>query len=258
MRPAGRFEEFLAEITAVNNTGREGPAYLLTAARVINRFPDVEHPTPLPRALDRALFAILAAAGKLLGLRIPRTSGPRRKPATARKGPLMNARKTGRTRGAIVPTKIGYGLSGLLGAGIIVIGARFLVAPQAAAAAYGITNEQGGPASDPFLAVKGVRDIASGVVTLVLLAAGKPHILGRYLAAASIIPIGDATHSAAAQRPEGNRLRGARHHRGRHARHGRAPTQRTRMTFLSRRCPHGHPRPKGPGPRCPRRTISTA
>ena len=74
MRPAGRFEEFLDEITAANNTGREGLAYLLTVARVINRFPDVEHPTPLPRALDRALFAILAAAGKLLGLRIPPTS----------------------------------------------------------------------------------------------------------------------------------------------------------------------------------------
>ena len=92
----------------------------------------------------------------------------------------------------MVPTIIGYGLSGLLGAGIIVIGARFLVAPQAAAAGYGITNDQGGAASDPYLAVKGVRDIASGVVTFALLAAGKPHILGRYLAAASIIPIGEA------------------------------------------------------------------
>ena len=93
----------------------------------------------------------------------------------------------------MVRTKIGYGLSGLLGAGIIVIGARFLVAPRAAAAAYGITTEQGGPASDPYLAVKGVRDIASGVVAFVLLAAGKPHVLGRYLVAwASIVPVGDA------------------------------------------------------------------
>jgi hypothetical protein len=88
----------------------------------------------------------------------------------------------------MVLTKIGYGLSGLLGAGIIVIGARFLVAPGTAAAGYGITTEQG----DPYLAVKGVRDIASGVVVFVLLAAGKPRALGRYLAAASIIPIGDA------------------------------------------------------------------
>ena len=93
----------------------------------------------------------------------------------------------------MVLTKIGYGLSGLLGAGIIVIGARFLARPQAAAAGYGITSEQGGPASDPYLAVKGVRDIAIGAVTFLLLAAEKPHILGRYLVAASIVPIGDAT-----------------------------------------------------------------
>ena len=92
----------------------------------------------------------------------------------------------------MVRTKIGYGLSGLLGAGIIVIGVRFLLVPPAAAADYGISTERGGPASDPYLAAKGVRDIASGVVAFVLLAAGKPHILGRYLAAASIIPIGDA------------------------------------------------------------------
>ena len=92
----------------------------------------------------------------------------------------------------MVRTKIGYGLSGLLGAGIIVIGVRFLLVPPAAAADYGISTEQGGPASDPYLAAKGVRDIASGVVAFVLLAAGKPHILGGYLAAASIIPIGDA------------------------------------------------------------------
>ena len=92
----------------------------------------------------------------------------------------------------MVRTKIGYGLSGLLGAGIIVIGVRFLLVPPAAAADYGISTGQGGPASDPYLAAKGVRDIASGVVAFVLLAAGKPHILGGYLAAASIIPIGDA------------------------------------------------------------------
>ena len=95
------------------------------------------------------------------------------------------------SRGAAL-TKLGYGLSGLLGVGVIVIGARFLVSPRAAAAAYGINTEQGGGASDPYLAAKGVRDIASGVVAFALLAAGRPHILGRYLVAASIIPIGDA------------------------------------------------------------------
>jgi len=94
----------------------------------------------------------------------------------------------------MVLTKIGYGLSGLLGAGIIVIGARFLAVPQTAAAQYGIPTGQAGPDSGPYLVAKGVRDIASGVAVFVLLAAGKPHALGGYLAAASIIPIGDATN----------------------------------------------------------------
>lgn len=71
MRPAGRFEEFLAEITAVNNTGRDGLAYLLTAAGVLARFPDVEHPTPLPRPIERVVFAVLAATGRLLRIRPP-------------------------------------------------------------------------------------------------------------------------------------------------------------------------------------------
>jgi Domain of unknown function (DUF4267) len=91
-----------------------------------------------------------------------------------------------------VLTKLGYGFSGLLGVGIIGIGARFLVAPNAAAAGYGVANAQRGAASDAYLAAKGVRDIASGVVAFILLAAGKPDILGTYLAAASLIPLGDA------------------------------------------------------------------
>jgi hypothetical protein len=88
-------------------------------------------------------------------------------------------------------TKIGYGVSGLIGAGIIVVGARFLVVPQAAAAQYGITAKQGDGPTDPYLAAKGVRDIASGITLFTLLVARKPRILGGYLVAASIIPIGD-------------------------------------------------------------------
>jgi len=88
-------------------------------------------------------------------------------------------------------TKIGYGISGLVGAGIIFIGARFLAAPRVAAAAFGITAEKAGGPTDPYLAAKGVRDIASGIALFVLLAGGTPRILGGYMAAASIIPIGD-------------------------------------------------------------------
>ena len=92
----------------------------------------------------------------------------------------------------MILTDIGYGLSGLLGLGIILIGTRFLLAPRAAAAGFGIAIGQGGGSADPYLSVKGVRDIASGLVALILLAAGTPHVLGGFLLAASIIPIIDA------------------------------------------------------------------
>jgi hypothetical protein len=87
---------------------------------------------------------------------------------------------------------IGYGLSGLLGLGIIFIGARFLLAPRAASASFGIAVGPGSGSVDPYLSVKGVRDIASGLVVFILLAAGESRLLGGFMLAASIIPVGDA------------------------------------------------------------------
>ncbi len=88
-------------------------------------------------------------------------------------------------------TYVAYGLSGLLGLGIIFVGARFLLVPHAAAAAYGVAVRRDGGGTDAFLAAKGVRDIASGLVVFVLLAAA-PHVLGWWMLAMAIIPIGDA------------------------------------------------------------------
>jgi len=88
-------------------------------------------------------------------------------------------------------------VSGVIGVGIILIGTRFLLAPQAAAAGYGVPAEPheaqtlaGSPS--PWLYAKGVRDVASGIFILVLLANRAPHLLGTFMAAASIIPVGDA------------------------------------------------------------------
>jgi hypothetical protein len=87
--------------------------------------------------------------------------------------------------------------SGVIGGAIILIGARFLLAPQVAAAGYGLPVEpdgaqgrSGGPY--PWLSVKGVRDIASGLFIFILLANRSPHLLGAFMAAASLIPVGDA------------------------------------------------------------------
>ena len=94
-------------------------------------------------------------------------------------------------------TSIALVVSGVIGLGIILIGARFLLAPQAASAGYGVPVERPGAQTQagsayPWLYAKGVRDVASGIFIWVLLANRAPHLLGAFMAAASVIPVGDA------------------------------------------------------------------
>lgn len=89
-------------------------------------------------------------------------------------------------------TYIAYALSGLIGLGIIFVGARFLLAPSTAAAGYGVTVEQETGRVGAYLAAKGVRDIASGLFVFILIAFQATHILGWVMVAATIIPIVDA------------------------------------------------------------------
>jgi hypothetical protein len=88
---------------------------------------------------------------------------------------------------------IGYVLAGLLAAGIIFIGARFLVAPRVAAAGYGVPADLNQPSADAYLSVKGVRDIATGLFVVILLIAGATQLAGWVMLAATIIPLADAT-----------------------------------------------------------------
>ena len=90
-------------------------------------------------------------------------------------------------------TTIGYTLAGLIGAGIIFIGARFILAPRVAAAGYGVQPDLSQRSVGAYLSVKGVRDIASGLIVLTLMAAGATHPLGWMILAATIIPLADAT-----------------------------------------------------------------
>ncbi|MGO8948110.1 MAG: DUF4267 domain-containing protein [Ktedonobacterales bacterium] len=89
-------------------------------------------------------------------------------------------------------TYIAYALSGVIGLGIIFVGARFLLAPRTAAAGYGVPAEQQTDRLSAYLAAKCVRDIASGCFVFVLIAFQAPHILGWVIVAATIIPIFDA------------------------------------------------------------------
>lgn len=89
-------------------------------------------------------------------------------------------------------TNVANVLAGLIGAGIIFVGARAFWAPQAAVG-FGIPDT---PTEDrsfqAWLSVKAVRDIASGVFIFILLVAATPQVLGWFMLAATGIPVGDA------------------------------------------------------------------
>ncbi|MFC8074618.1 DUF4267 domain-containing protein [Streptomyces sp. NPDC057307] len=89
-------------------------------------------------------------------------------------------------------TNIANVLAGLIGAGVILMGARAFWAPEAAAG-FGIPDT---PTEDSsfraWLTVKAVRDIASGLFIFILLAGATPHLLGWFMLAAAGIPVGDA------------------------------------------------------------------
>jgi hypothetical protein len=86
---------------------------------------------------------------------------------------------------------IGCFLSGAIAIAIIVIGIRFLIAPYAAAAGYGLTVPRNQTWS-AFLTIKGIRDIASGLFTGLIIFEGSVHLLGWFLLIAAIIPVADA------------------------------------------------------------------
>jgi hypothetical protein len=71
---------------------------------------------------------------------------------------------------------------------ILFIGGRFLLAPKIATAGFGVAEDR----RRAFTSVKGVRDITSGIVPLVVLAVAGPQAFGWALVAAAITPIGDA------------------------------------------------------------------
>lgn len=71
---------------------------------------------------------------------------------------------------------------------ILFIGTRFLLAPEVAVTGFGVPQDS----FRALTSVKGVRDITSGIVPLVVLLVAGPHVFGWALLAAAITPIGDA------------------------------------------------------------------
>jgi hypothetical protein len=80
---------------------------------------------------------------------------------------------------------------GVIAIAIIFTGCRFLLAPSTAAAAYGVPAGAE-PHLRAYLSAKGIRDIASGLFAAILITHGSGQVLGWFMLAATLIPIGDA------------------------------------------------------------------
>ena len=86
-------------------------------------------------------------------------------------------------------TKISYTIALLMGLGMIFLGARFFLSPEAAEAGFGIHfNDQG---DHSFHYMKGIRDIFSGLVISVFALMKQRLALGLTLLAGTMIPLTD-------------------------------------------------------------------
>ncbi|WP_261567504.1 DUF4267 domain-containing protein [Frankia gtarii] len=87
---------------------------------------------------------------------------------------------------------VAYALSWIVSVTIIFIGIRFLLVPRAAAAAFGVAVPPDIGQADAYFAVKGIRDIASGLVPIALILASTQHAVGWFMLMITVVPIGDA------------------------------------------------------------------
>ena len=86
-------------------------------------------------------------------------------------------------------TPIAYGLAIALNLLVVFIGARFLFAPRAAAAGYGVPAKKDGDSA--YLTIKGLRDGAYGLVGLALLAFAGAHAAAWFMLVVALVPLGD-------------------------------------------------------------------
>jgi hypothetical protein len=92
-----------------------------------------------------------------------------------------------------------HGIALAAAAGIIAIGAMYLIGPEAATRSFGLPRPEDGPNVAWWLRVKGVRDVVSGLVVVAMLTWGSTTALGIVLATEALIPAGDMSLILAAK-----------------------------------------------------------
>jgi hypothetical protein len=86
---------------------------------------------------------------------------------------------------------VSIGVALLLALGIIIVGAQYLAAPRQAVRSFGLPLPDAGAGTTGWLRLKGVRDAATGLAVLALMAWGTRRDIGLVLLALAVIPIGD-------------------------------------------------------------------
>ncbi|KAA2267107.1 DUF4267 domain-containing protein [Solihabitans fulvus] len=96
--------------------------------------------------------------------------------------------------GTKVPSRatIGTVLAVLGALFIIYVGANYLLLPETTASSFGLPSWPHGQ-GDGFLALKGIRDVVSGLTILVIVVVGNRRVLGWIMLAQAVTPIGDMT-----------------------------------------------------------------
>ncbi|OCX50503.1 hypothetical protein BEL04_22250 [Mucilaginibacter sp. PPCGB 2223] len=88
------------------------------------------------------------------------------------------------------PRSASYWMTAVVATGIIFLGARFMLDPQAGAEGFGITLASN-KATLAYGWIKGIRDIFSGIVVLTFLISQNPRATAIAFGAAIIIPVSD-------------------------------------------------------------------
>ncbi|PWU43775.1 hypothetical protein DLE60_12360 [Micromonospora globispora] len=84
---------------------------------------------------------------------------------------------------------LAYGLAVLISLLVVLIGVRFLLQPEAAAAGYGVPAKPDGDRA--YLTIKGLRDLAYGLLGLALIAFATPTAVAWYMLIGALEPLGD-------------------------------------------------------------------
>ncbi|MFI6156171.1 DUF4267 domain-containing protein [Kitasatospora sp. NPDC051170] len=76
---------------------------------------------------------------------------------------------------------------------VLWFGTRFIVSPETIAPTFGLPSWPSGD-GDGFLRLKGIRDVAGGLLLAALLLTGQRRALGTVMLVEALIPIGDMTN----------------------------------------------------------------